>query len=293
MTDELTSLLFQLLRSPATHLRLIAQTPAVWPPLLGAAGLLALAWLQDRRSSVRFRYATETYAAVFGIFTYAWFFQFGLAAARLAPAVSTFGTGSNIFISGFPDIASMFAALAGSPVRSDVLDPWELDAFVGYLGLALLALGAVAYAINQTRALALLLIPAIALAILSYGNVYELTFFQLPGFVSQRVTTRFLVLTILWLTFAVAVTVNYWWRSERKNPLIPLLTVGGAAGLALQLLLRVHTWRPHAEAALPNPEVLKAQAVETPYLCAIWLGVAISAVTTVLLVRAWRRDSRG
>lgn len=122
-----------------------------------------------------------------------------LGAARLAPAVSTFGTGSNIFISGFPDLASMFAALAGSPVRSDVLDPWELDAFVGILGLALLALGSVAYAITQTRALALLLIPALALAILSYGNVYELTFFQLPGFVSQRVTTRFLVLTILWL----------------------------------------------------------------------------------------------
>ena len=71
-----------------------------------------------------------------------------LGAARLAPAVSTFGTGSNIFISGFPDLASMFAALAGSPVRSDVLDPWELDAFVGILGLALLALGSVAYAIT-------------------------------------------------------------------------------------------------------------------------------------------------
>ena len=77
VTDELTSFLLQLLRSPATHLRLVAQTPAVWPPLLGAAGLLALAWLQDRRSSVPFRYATETYAALFGIFTYAWFFQFG------------------------------------------------------------------------------------------------------------------------------------------------------------------------------------------------------------------------
>lgn len=123
--------------------------------------------------------------------------------------------------------------------------------------------------------------------------MYELTFFQLPGCVSQQVTTRFLVLTILWLAFAGAVTVNSWWRSEKKNRLLSLLTLGGAGVLALQLLLRVHTWRPHAESALPNPEALKSQAVETPYLWAIWIGLVISSVTTVLLVRAWRRDSRG
>ena len=46
-----------------------------------------------------------------------------LAAARLAPAVATFGTGANTFISGYPSAASLLASLVGTPLWDARLDP--------------------------------------------------------------------------------------------------------------------------------------------------------------------------
>ena len=85
---------------------------------------------------------------------------------------------------------------------NDLLDPWELDAYVGYTGFLLLCLGSIPFRQSAKRFLNVLLLPTAALILLSLGDVYERTLFRLPGFVSERVTSRFIILPILWLTLA-------------------------------------------------------------------------------------------
>ena len=213
-----------------------------------------------------------------------------LAAVRLAPGVATFGTGANTFISGFPTLASLFESLAGTPVRHLLLDQWELDMYVGGAGLMLLGIGAVPFREVEKRHMNVLLLPSAALIILSFGDVYRDTLFRLPGFVSERVTTRLLIVPVLWLALAGAVRFDAWWRHQ-GSALALGLWVGGWF-LALQLLLRAHSWRPHTgpSADLLPAEVLKTLPPEPAYYRAFWIGAAISLATALAVAAfAYRR----
>jgi hypothetical protein len=202
----------------------------------------------------------------------------GLAAVRLAPALVTFGGGSNIFVSGYPTIASMLAALVATPARDRLLDPWELDAYVGYTGFLLVCLGAVPFRQSAQRFMNVLLLPAWALIVLSVGDVYGRTLFRLPGFVSERVTTRLIILPILWLTLAGAVRVDSWWRRAKPSFATSILVLLGAWFLAVQLVLRAQVWRPHAGNTLDvlPMEVLKRVPVDPQYFWAFWAGAVVS-----------------
>ncbi len=210
-----------------------------------------------------------------------------LAAARLAPAVATFGTGANTFISGYPTVVSMLAALVTSPIRDARLEPWELDAFVGFGGFLLLCLGAIPFREPATRFMNVLLLPTALLLILSLGNVYQHTLFRLPGFVSERVTTRLIILPVLWLALAGAVRLDAWWRRARFSLATAVPVLLGAWFAAMQLILRAQVWRPHAGSALDAlpGEVLKTAAAEPSYFWAFWCGAAISSITAVAVAR--------
>lgn len=209
-----------------------------------------------------------------------------LAAVRLVPAVATFGTGANTFISGYPSFASLLASLAGEPVRDARLDPWELEAYVGYAGLFLLCLGAIPFRHAGRRYLNGLLVPTCVLVVLSLGNVYGDTLFRLPGLVSERVTTRLIILPILWLGLAGVVRLDSWWRDARMSWPVAVPVLLGAWFFALQLILRAQVWRPHVGTTEALPlEVLKAGPVEPLYLWAFWCGAAVSMVSAIVV--AW------
>jgi len=210
-----------------------------------------------------------------------------LGAVKLAPAVLTYGTGANIFRGGYPSMGSLFAALVASPTREGPLDPWEYDAYVGYVGFVLLCAGAVPFWQPAKRSLNLLLVPAFALIVLSMGNVYELTLFRLPGFVSQRVASRLIVLAILWLTLAGAVRFDPWWSRARTSLVASVGVLLAVWFLALQLLLRAHTWRPHIGPpldALPA-DVIKTAPVEPVYFWTFWCGAAVSTISAIVVAR--------
>jgi hypothetical protein len=213
-----------------------------------------------------------------------------LAAARLAPGILTFGTGSNVFISGFPSAASVFDALIGSPAPNALLDAWELDAYVGIVGFVLLIVGAFPFRESGKRFLNVMLLPSAMLVLLSLGHLYGDTLFRLPGFVSERVTTRLIVLPILWLTLAAVIRLDTWWRRSSASIVrsIPLL-IGGLL-LAMQLVLRAQGWQPHAGTTDgPSISVVKSMSVERYYFWSFWIGVAVSIVTAVAV---WWRGRR-
>jgi hypothetical protein len=187
----------------------------------------------------------------------------------------------------YPSGASLFAALVASPTGEGQLDQWEYEAYVGYVGFLVLCVGAVPFWQPAKRFLNLLLLPTGALIVLSIGNVYELTLFRLPGFVSQRVTSRFVILAILWLTLAGAVRLDPWWRRARISLVASIPFLLAVWFLAVQLVLRAHTWRPHLGPPLDvlPVDVLKIVPVEPIYYWAFWCGAAVSAASTFAVVR--------
>ena len=210
-----------------------------------------------------------------------------LAAVRLAPAVVTYGGGSNTFVSGYPSAGSLLAALVATPIRNDLLEPWELDAYVGYTGFLVLCLGIIPFRQSAKRFLNALLLPTAALILLSLGDVYERTLFRLPGFVSERVTSRFIILPILWLTLAGCGRIDAWWRRAERPLARSLLVLLAVSFLAAQLVLRAQVWRPHAGTTLNGlpVAVLKTTVVEPLYWWAFWCGAAVSAASAFAVGR--------
>jgi len=214
----------------------------------------------------------------------------GLSAARLAPGVATFGSGSNVFVGGFPTLAGMFASLVGDVSPTSTLDAWELDTYIGVIGFALLCLGLVPFRDRRRRSLNALLLPAAVLAVLSFGTAYANTLFRLPGFVSERVATRLLVVAALWLTAAGVVRVDAWWDRSRHLLARASAALLAAWFLAAQCVLHAQVWRPPASAPTNLPTaVVKLVPVEPVYWWALWSGVTVSMVTAAAIALVSRR----
>jgi hypothetical protein len=253
--------------------------------LIGGWHVFVWSWLfMTVASLARPRRVVAVLAAV-GMLTAA------LAAVRLAPGIVTFGGASNVFVGGYPSIISLLAAIVATPMPDDHLGPAELDAYVGYVGFALLCLGTLPFRHDTKRGLNALLLPAAALMVLSMGHVYEWTLFRVPGFVSERVTTRFIVLSILSLTLAGCVRIDAWWRRARQPSAASLLIWFGVAFLAVQLVLRAHAWRPHAGTTMDElpMDVLKSPLDEPQYYWAFWCGAAVSTISALAVGRVLRR----
>ena len=217
-----------------------------------------------------------------------------LAAVRLLPGVLTFGGGTNASIGGFESLALVGRALvAGSGPRESGLPWWEYDTYIGYVGFLLLCIGLIPMAGRAPGSLSPRFIAAsLTLFVLSLDRVYELTLFQLPGFVSERVATRFLIIPMLILTLLGLVRIDRavdWHAGWRAWPNVACLLAGWL--LVVQLAVRAHAWRPAARTAvtaLPI-DVLGAAGPAGPYHWAVWLGGVVSLVAFAAVVIAASR----
>jgi len=247
--------------------------PAVWGATLG--GMILLGGWHVFVSSLLFVALASVERRQFAALARTAAFAAGLAAFRILPGIATFATGTNQFIGGFPSAGAMLAALVSDPAPSRLLEPWEFDTYIGYAGLAILCAGA-----------ARLALPTFGLIALSYGDVYGRTLFRLPGFVSERVTSRMLILPVLWLTLVGCTRLDRW-LPAREHP-SRLRTAGAiafAVVLVVQLALRAATWRPAPIAGPDLPAmVLKQMPIEPVYAWTLGVGALLSAATAAALV---------
>jgi hypothetical protein len=217
-----------------------------------------------------------------------------LAAVRLLPALVTFGAGTNVFRGGFRHATVLLQALIGPlAVWVDDLDGFEYDTYVGYMGLALVCIGLIPQRLRATRYLNALLLAAAVLLVLSCGDVYKWTLFRLPGFVSQRFVTRFLVVPVLTFAMCGLVRLDPWVRDHsRRRVAVGLLLLVASWFLVVQLVLNASYARPSQTGlGLPLPvNVIKHIPVEAAYLRAVWTGITLSTAT--LLWIAWQAALR-
>jgi hypothetical protein len=218
-----------------------------------------------------------------------------LAAFRLLPGVLTFGTGSNTFLGSFRHLSVLLDALVGDGPSSwlDGLDRWEYDTYVGYAGFVLICLGMLPVRTALNRSLNALLLPSFALGLLSMYNLYERTLFKLPGFVSERVVTRFAIVPVLTLSLLGCVRFDRWTRfAGRRLTVRNLCALLLSWGLAAQLILRAYGTRPAMHTIGPPlpTDVLKTVAVDAGYFWSFWSGVGVSIPAWAILLVALSRS---
>jgi hypothetical protein len=218
----------------------------------------------------------------------------GLAAYRLLPGVATFGAGTNEFLGGYSPWLFISALLGGYQPGATVLQWHEYDIFIGWLGIVLLIAGAMPF-VPSRRASDAFRFPSFVLIALSMFNIYGQTLFRLPGFVSERVSTRLAIVGILGLVLSGLGRVEEWSNRNASAARYwnALMLIAGWF-LAVQLVLRAQTHRPLAILAMASPalDAIKPMTVETLYFWSVWLGFGITMLAGFAVFRVWKSSDR-
>lgn len=129
------------------------------------------------------------------------------------------------------------------------LNAWEIDFYIGLLGLALLLIFGVALPLFKDRSKKSLqvqiLVPSLVLVALSIGQVYDrmIGFLRVPPFDGERVTARMLILPLM---FILVLAVIFLQREldRRKMPAWgQILLLGGGYLIFHDLYQHMQAWR--------------------------------------------------
>jgi hypothetical protein len=244
-----------------------------------------------------------------------------LAACRLAPAaVVLFGKKEQLFISGYPSVPDLLAALVRiRPVTYPrqgglfgTLNWWEYDAYLGVVGLAWLLWFAVALRFKgpEARRFAVLDAPLAILALLSLDDLYALVNrLGIPLLSGERVSSRLLIVPIVFLLPQAALRMQGVIAASSRATLLRAVAVGAALATAGGLAAHSRAWSlpvlertwpppPHARdlgIAILDSRDLGPTAKDTAYLLSVKAGAAVSLLALGALgwrLKTGRSDAR-
>ncbi len=231
-----------------------------------------------------------------------------LSAPRILPTALVSGQLRVEFMTGFTTTSHLLSGLvtitppADQPFGASTYDPlvWEFDHYIGWVGLlGLLFFGTAAWVKNQKELPPLQAVfgPVLVLAVLSMGQIYR-TVFQLgiPLFSGERMTSRFMILPIVFLSALAAVALQ---KRLEKQPGFWGNLLLGCATLVLFSDLEAHrqVWNVRQIAAvfIPENDPLALTVLNRPdplYLGAVLAGTVIMLVTWIFLAVKARREDR-
>jgi hypothetical protein len=241
----------------------------------------------------------------------------GLAACRLAPAFFLMNRKDQAFLSGVPSLSALWHGLLTVRDPREALEGgrfgtvawWELDFYLGAVGvLALLVFGV--WLRFRTRDRALWRRPGLdgallVLALLAAGDVYWfVNRLPIPLLNAQRVSSRFLVLPLVFLMILAAARLEQWLRDV--HPALARVSLVAVALLAASLGTHSAVWRvarlekilPPRRGNLemgiapredvPDSRMERAYRVTVPLAAAVALG---TLVTLGIRLRRLRKDA--
>ena len=230
-------------------------------------------------------------------------FSLLLSLFRLLPPAIEFAGGGKAFISGFPTVTDMFAALVvlkypaealSGPLKS--LGWWEVDTYVGLIGLAFLLYFGVYYTWRRQSPIRSLLAPIAVLTFLSIGQIYTtINHLPVPLADSERVAARFLIVPVVALIILAAFNFQEFLTERGRCGLSErILSLGLLILMAHDLYQHSRIWRvtnmyklfPSTPANIQSSVVNHADPL---YITALTVGAAGSLLTlTALLILSLR-----
>lgn len=175
----------------------------------------------------------------------------------LPPALALKGI-TQEYKGGFASVTDLFNGLVTlqDPYRAvhpltDIfpLNAWEIDFYIGLLGLALILVFGVLLPLLKNHSKKSLqvqiLIPSLILAALSIGQVYDRVFslMRLPPFTGERVTSRILILPLMFVLILAVIFLQRELELRKIPAWGQLIALGGGYLIFHDLFQHMQAWR--------------------------------------------------
>lgn len=218
----------------------------------------------------------------------------GLSAIRLIPGAALYEMTEREFVGSYQSLETLIGALTTSESRRivDGLNWWEYNTFVGWIGFALVLTGLTAPLTRVWQhSVSTLWAPSVAMLVLSCYNLYQWTLFRLPGFVSQRVASRLLVVGVLGFTLIACVQLNSWLSRHARSRWRIVMAAAAALLLAAQLVAHLNSRRPRPNRGVGAPAVniVSPQPPEAVYVWSVAGGGLVTLISLGIAGSMWRR----
>jgi hypothetical protein len=224
----------------------------------------------------------------------------------LPPAIEYLGNGKD-FISGFPTITDLFSGLIVLKFPAEVLSSpfkslgwWEVDTYIGLLGLAFLLYFGVYQTWRKGSATKTLLAPIAVVTFLSIGQIYSIiNHIPIPLIDSERISSRFLIVPVV-----VLITLGSGYFQETLIKLGHRSLVERIFSLCMLILLghdlfqHSRIWRVTEMYSLfKSTQVdIRSNVLNHPdplYFNALVIGAVVTTVTFIVLLCLTIRDHIG
>jgi hypothetical protein len=235
-----------------------------------------------------------------------------LSMGRILPAALDAADWDTEFLSGFVSVAQLVEStiVIRRPVPGEVfaqgplstLGWWEIDHYLGLLGLAFILVFGIAYwwqHREEAKQLLPLVVPLFGLLFLSIGRVAKpLSMLGLPLISSQRVSTRLAIVPLVFLMFLAAKNLQHHLQHPMRSSSGRMVYLGMFGLLFHDLWQHIKLWRVrHMYDLFPRREVdlsldFVANHPDPPYELALILGWSVALVTLCVLVVLVVRDRR-
>jgi hypothetical protein len=236
-------------------------------------------------------------------------FSLPLVAYRVLPAAFTFWGAERSFLSGYPTLEDLLAALV--VIRRHTTEPigvlhnlawWEYDVYISLLGLAMVAYFGIYLRVKERHDLAryrfqALDMPMLLMALFSLSLFFApIASLPLPLASAERVSSRFLIIPLLLLIAISAIRMSPVLAEWSRTPVVKLLALFGVAQLGLSLAMHSSVWRVSVlEASVADPlDLGRVRAafhiVSQPdpvYIAVVQGSALISGLALLALLGLW------
>jgi hypothetical protein len=229
---------------------------------------------------------------------------------RIAPALISLSSYSNTPQPGYISLTELAEALlrivppskASKLVTGLPLGWWELDVFLGVLGLAfVIYFGIIRVWVREeeTHRRPGLPVPLglslLVLAVFSIGYIYwPINYIPLPLFNLVHVPSRFMILPLVFLSTLGARTLQAWLGTLKPRFGLQVVLIAGLIVFAHDLLQNARQWRvEHVFEAFPpaklDTALMIASRPDPVYVVVLAVSAAISALAIIVYaLSAWR-----
>ena len=234
-----------------------------------------------------------------------------LSMVRIIPPALQMGAFDDEFLGGYRTPVQIVKAFVRIISPADSLDQaktgavlgwWEFDIYTGIAGLLVLILGIIAWLLlrNYVLGFPALICPVAVMSLFSVRSVYMLMrLLHIPLFSGERVSSRFLLLPVLFVLIAGTAALQQWLKDKgikkAANTVMAILLIP----VLVELWLHLNTWKV-TEAFKAFPYTATDLSIKTvanhpdqPYTTGLLAGAAVSLISAVfLIIRAWREADR-